>query len=56
MDFWSVRILREKIGKMLYERTVISQEPEGVIQDSLNLVKSENEMSSQLIFTEFLFY
>lgn len=52
IDSWSVRTLREKIGKMLYERTVISQQPSKVIEDSLSLVKSEDKLTPQLILQD----
>jgi predicted nuclease of restriction endonuclease-like (RecB) superfamily len=52
IDSWSVRTLREKIGKMLYERTAISQQPDKVIEDSLSLVKSEDKLTPQLILQD----
>ncbi len=52
IDSWSVRTLREKIGKMLYERTAISQQPDDVIQDSLSLVKFEDKLTPQLILQD----
>jgi predicted nuclease of restriction endonuclease-like (RecB) superfamily len=52
IDSWSVRILREKIGKMLYERTAISQQPDNRIVDSLNLVKSKDKLTPQLILQD----
>jgi predicted nuclease of restriction endonuclease-like (RecB) superfamily len=48
LDNWSVRTLREKIGKKLFERTAISQEPQKVIKESLNLVKKEGHNQPQL--------
>lgn len=52
IDSWSVRTLREKIGKMLYERTAISQQPAKVIEDSLSLIKSEDKLTPQLILQD----
>jgi len=52
MDSWSVRTLREKIGKMLYERTAISQQPGKVIEDSLSLVKSEDKLTPSLVLQD----
>lgn len=52
LDSWSVRTLREKIGKMLYERTAISQQPDKLIEDSLSLVKSEDKLTPQLILQD----
>jgi len=52
VDSWSVRTLREKIGKMLYERTAISQQPNKVIEDSLSLVRAEDKLTPQLILQD----
>lgn len=52
LDVWSVRTLREKIGKMLYERTAISQQPEAIIKDSLNLVKKGDRLNENLILQD----
>lgn len=52
LDSWSVRTLREKIGKMLYERTALSQQPDKVIEDSLSLIKTEGKMTPQLILQD----
>ncbi len=52
LDSWSVRTLREKIGKLLYERTAISQHPEKIIEDSLNLVKKENKLTPALLLQD----
>lgn len=45
LDSWSVRTLREKIGKMLYERTAIAQQPDKIIEDSLSLVKADGKLT-----------
>lgn len=52
IDSWSVRTLREKIGKLLYERTAISKQPDDVIADSLSLVKSEDKITPKLILQD----
>jgi predicted nuclease of restriction endonuclease-like (RecB) superfamily len=52
MDSWSVRTLREKIGKMLFERTAISKQPEKVIEDSLTKVRQENKLTPDLVFQD----
>lgn len=52
IERWSVRTLREKIGKLLYERTAISQQPEEVIKDSLMRVKSTDKMSPQMLMQD----
>ncbi|WP_455639873.1 PDDEXK nuclease domain-containing protein [Parabacteroides sp.] len=52
MDRWSVRMLRERIDSMLYERTVISQKPEQVISNELQALKSEERLSPDLVFKD----
>ncbi len=52
IDSWSVRTLREMIGKMLYERTVISQQPENVIDSSKSLVNAKDKLIPQLILQD----
>lgn len=48
-DNWSVRTLREKIGKMLYERTALSQEPNKVIENSFELVSNEGKLDPKML-------
>lgn len=52
IDRWSVRTLREKIGKLLYERTALAKQPDAVIADSLSLVKQTNRLSSKMILQD----
>jgi predicted nuclease of restriction endonuclease-like (RecB) superfamily len=52
LDHWSVRTLREKMGKLLYERTALAQEPDKVIADSLALVKKESRLSPLMILQD----
>jgi predicted nuclease of restriction endonuclease-like (RecB) superfamily len=40
IERWSVRLLRQKVDGMLYERTAISKQPESVVISELNKVKS----------------
>jgi predicted nuclease of restriction endonuclease-like (RecB) superfamily len=49
LDNWSVRTLREKIGKMLYERTALAQEPNKVIENSLDLVRNEGKLDTRML-------
>ncbi len=49
LDSWSVRTLREKMGKLLYERTVLSQDPHDVIKDSLALVNNKDKLNPKII-------
>nr|MBA3285190.1 DUF1016 family protein [Nitrosopumilus sp.] len=52
LDSWSVRTLREKIGKMLYERTAISDQADHVIKESLSLIKREEGVTPNLILQD----
>lgn len=52
MDRWSVRTLREKIHKLLYERTALAKQPEAVIADSLSLVQQQNRLSTDMILQD----
>jgi predicted nuclease of restriction endonuclease-like (RecB) superfamily len=49
---WSVRTLREKIGSMLYERTAISKKPEEVARAELAQLRSEDQLSPDLVFRD----
>jgi predicted nuclease of restriction endonuclease-like (RecB) superfamily len=52
IQHWSVRALRSQLDSMLYERTVISKQPEAVIQSQLDNLKSQDEMTPELTFKE----
>ena len=49
---WSVRVFRERIQSMLYERTAISKKPELTIQNDLELLKNEQKLSPDLAFRD----
>ena len=51
LEHWSVRILRNKIDGMLYERTAISSQPDLLIDQELTHLK-KNEFSSDLVFKD----
>ncbi|MCC7526701.1 MAG: DUF1016 family protein [Chitinophagaceae bacterium] len=50
MEKWSVRNLREKIDKMLFERTAIAKHPKNIIRQSIQQLKDSNHISPELIF------
>jgi len=52
VEKWSVRTFRERINSMLYERTTISKKPETVIKNDLNLLKNEQQISTELVFRD----
>ena len=47
---WSVRVLRDKVGGMLFERTAIAKEPENIIRDALQDLKENRELNPELVF------
>jgi predicted nuclease of restriction endonuclease-like (RecB) superfamily len=52
VDRWSVRTLRQKIDSMLYERTAISKKPEEVIRHEIDSLRSEDQLTPDLIFKD----
>jgi len=50
IENWSVRILRQKIDSMLYERTAISHKPEEVIKNELQTLRDEDKLTPDLVF------
>ena len=49
---WSVRIFRERINSMLYERTAISQKPRKTIINDLKILETKDKMSPELAFRD----
>ncbi len=49
---WSVRIFRERVQSMLFERTAISKKPEQTIVNDLELLKNEKKLSPDLVFRD----
>ncbi len=52
LEKWSVRTFQERINSMLYERTAISKKPELTIQNELELLKNERQLSPDLVFRD----
>ena len=52
LEKWSVRVFQERINSMLYERTAISKKPEQTIIDDLELLKTEQKVSPDLVFRD----
>jgi len=46
---WGIRELREQNSKMLFERTVISRQPEAVITSQLQELKEQNKLNPDLV-------
>jgi len=49
---WSVRVFRERIQSMLFERTAISKKPEKTIQNDLEQLQSQQKLSTDLVFRD----
>ena len=49
---WSVRALQKQLDGMLYERTALSKKSEKVIKAQLNTLKSNDEMTPEMVFKE----
>ncbi len=52
VERWGVRTLRDKVGSMLFERTALSQKPEELIRQELDLLRQEDRMSPALVFRD----
>lgn len=50
IENWSVRMLRQKIDGMLFERTAISRKPEELAQLELRQLREEDLMTPDLVF------
>ncbi|WP_316834599.1 DUF1016 N-terminal domain-containing protein [Pedobacter nutrimenti] len=48
IEGWSVKVLRQKIDSMLYERTAISKKPDELIEKELKELREENKISPDL--------
>lgn len=52
IEGWSVRMLRQKIGSMLYERTALSKQPEELARLELDTLRSEDRLTTDLVFRD----
>ncbi len=52
VERWSVRTLRDKTRSMLYERTAISKKPEEVAKAELSALRTEDQLSPDLVFRD----
>jgi hypothetical protein len=52
IERWSVRILREKIGGMLFERTALSKKPEMLARIELEKLRDEDVLTPDLVFRD----
>jgi predicted nuclease of restriction endonuclease-like (RecB) superfamily len=51
-EAWSVRTLRNRVQAMMYERTLVSQQPDAVIRQELDLLREEDRMSPDMVFRD----
>ena len=52
VERWSVRLLRQKIGGMLYERTALSKKPEKLAALELQKLREEDKLTPDLVFRD----
>ena len=52
IERWSVRLLRQKIGGMLYERTALSKKPEELAAMELKQLREEDTLTPDLVFRD----
>lgn len=52
MENWSVRVFQDRINSLLYERTAISRRPDETIKNELNLLKTEQKPSPEMVFRD----
>ena len=52
LERWPVRILRDKINGMLYERTALSKKPEETIRQELSALTGADSLTPDLVFRD----
>ena len=52
LERWSVRTLRRKINRMLFERTAVSKKPEALIRADLDALRDEDRLTPDLVFRD----
>ena len=52
LERWSVRLLRQKIGGMLYERTALSKKPAKLAAIELQQLREEDTLTPDLVFRD----
>jgi len=52
VERWSVRVLRQKIDSMLYERTAISRKPAELVKKELAALRDDDRLSPDLVFRD----
>ena len=52
IERWPVKLLREKINGMLYERTAISKKPKQLIKQEIKQLRDEDKLTPDLVFRD----
>lgn len=52
IERWSVRVLRQKIDGMLYERTALAKKPEAAISSELKALREADSVGPDLVFRD----
>lgn len=52
IERWSVRLLRQKISGMLYERTALSKKPDKLAAMELQKLRAEDKLTPDLVFRD----
>jgi predicted nuclease of restriction endonuclease-like (RecB) superfamily len=52
IERWSVRTLRQKIDRLLFERTAVSKKPEEFIRRDLDALRDEDRLTPDLVFRD----
>jgi predicted nuclease of restriction endonuclease-like (RecB) superfamily len=52
IERWSVRVLRQKIDSMLYERTALSKKPDALIRQELTALHDKGELTPALVLQD----
>jgi predicted nuclease of restriction endonuclease-like (RecB) superfamily len=52
IERWSVRTLRQKIDRFLFERTAVAKKPEELIRADLDALRDEDRLTPDLVFRD----
>lgn len=52
IERWSVRILRERIGSMLFERTALSRKPDELVRREIATLRAKGEVTEPLLLKD----
>lgn len=52
IERWSVRVLRQKIDSMLFERTALSKKPDELIKQEIEILREDDRLTPDLVFRD----